>query len=174
MTNPFNGNLKIFIAGIIIIIIALSGVYFQYKKLSSAREDLAFEEKQLEAAINKLDFLIELEDNAPELQSQLTAFNMAVPSEPGRNQLVRKIHNASGSDGRITEVQFDERIEHEDYQEIPVFVAYEGRYFGLINLLASLKQDQRFFRIDSLDISQGREGQPNIRVDISMSAFYSN
>lgn len=147
-------------------------IYVQVGALREAREAAAAERAALARAKGQLSMLLDMRDNAPLYEARLAAAERLIPREPDENRLVRDLQSAAGlANTELLQVRFEERVAREGFVEMPVKIAFQGRYHGLLDILEGLEGGARAVRVDEVKVGRGREGLPQIRADITAAAF---
>ncbi len=159
--------------GLLLILLSIYGIYVQYGNMGTARENLEEEEIKLGQAEDRLNTLMTLQEQEEAFNERLAFLKEALPEVPGESALMDTILTAADRRGNIENVRIDPPSDQEDFSEIPLEFSYSGRYRGLVEFLDNLQRDRRIVRIDSVTVSEGGEGFPNIRADITASSFYN-
>lgn len=159
--------------GIVAVGCMLFLLYFQWGALNQARDEMAAEQQSVQIAQTRLQSLLAIREQAPVWEARLAKAERMIPGAPDENQLVKDLQSAAGqANTRLLEVRFDEYAAQDGYTEIPVRIAFEGRYHGLLDLLENLRNGPRTIRIDEIKTGKGDGEPPRIRADITASAFY--
>jgi len=159
--------------GLLLVLLSIYGIYAQYGNMGAARETLEEEEMKLGQAEDRLSTLMALKEQEEEFEERLAFLKEALPEVPGESALMHTILTAADRRGNIEDVRISTPSDQEDFSEIPLTFSYSGRYRGLVEFLDNLQRDRRIVRIDSITVSEGRDGFPSIRADITASSFYN-
>lgn len=158
-------------------IIALVGIafltYTRVDDLRSARDTVAAEQAAVAGAEAQLQSLIKARDQASVLKKRLDAFDRLIPAEPKESALINEIQGMADGDGvRFLQIRFEKRAPKQGYVEMPVKIAFQGRYHGLLALLDNLQNGDRAVRIDEVKVGKGKEELPQIKAEVTASAFF--
>ena len=164
---------------IVVALLAILGLLFllcqQVTALGQARAQVAEEQTLLDQARTRLQVLKQLKNRAPELEGQKATLRMRLPADPGEDALISELQSYADLAGmRFLLIRFGERRPGDGYVEMPMTIAFEGRYHQLLDLLVHLQESDRAIRIDELKVSQGQKALPELVVTIGASAFYSS
>ncbi|MEW5952884.1 MAG: type 4a pilus biogenesis protein PilO [Bacillota bacterium] len=159
--------------GVAVLALMLFLVYSQVMALKTARQAVADEQGAYAAARQRLQELILIKDNASVMEEKLRRYEHMLPNTPDENTLIDMLGNYGSASGtKLLSVRFGAREDRGEYTEMPVEIAYEGRYHDLLELLAQLQSGERALRIEAVKIGRGRDDLPRVRVDIDASAFF--
>lgn len=149
-------------------------VHAQLSALGEVRETVAVEQMKLVQTENRLNFLIGIRAQAPVWETRLAVAERLLPGKPKESWLVDDLQRvADRSNIELLQIRFESRVETgQGYVEMPVKLAFQGRYQELLALLGNLQNGQRAIRVSEVRVDRGREGLPQIRADITASAFH--
>lgn len=154
----------------LILIIIFAGR--QLPALGDARETLKLEEEALAADQAYLLFLERLAAESPQLRRHLEISSRLVPEKASAHELFIYLHEIAYFSGiQEVRVDFAEEVHHAEHVEIPLSLSLTGTYHALLQLLHALREGERAFRLDNLQISAA-EGLALLEVELNMSAFY--
>ena len=157
------------LAGLILLFL----IYQQLGALKTAREQLAVEQNNVSQAKAKLQSVLQVKDQALSLQEQLDRLDRIIPPQPQEDILLAELEMLANQNGmELLQVSFENYQDHKNYVEMPIKIALEGDYFGLLGFLNDFQTSPRAQRIDEVKVGQGNKELPRIRVDISASTFY--
>ncbi|MDI6709558.1 MAG: type 4a pilus biogenesis protein PilO [Bacillota bacterium] len=156
--------------------LAVAAVVFllssQVRALNTARGMVAEEQAGFARAEARLQDLIRAKDRAADLEKQFNQSNRLLPPEPDENVLIADLQAESDRAGiHFLQIRFEQRMSRQSYIEMPFKGTFEGRYHNLLSLLAALREGPRALRIDEVKVLQGPMGPPQIRAEITASAF---
>jgi type IV pilus assembly protein PilO len=117
--------------------------------------------------------MIEARDQELVLKESLAALGRLMPAEPQESTLINTIQGMADDCGiQFQQIQFEKRVPKQGYVEMPVKFTFQGRYNGLLALLDKLQKGSRAVRIDEVKVGKGKEDLPQIKVDVTASAFF--
>ncbi|MEW6276901.1 MAG: type II secretion system protein GspM [Bacillota bacterium] len=148
-------------------------IFVQVNALRAAQDAAAGEKAALARDQARLQQLSRLKEQAPLLRAQLARAERLLPAAPAEAALLNDIKDAANKSGaRVVQIRFENRAAKQGYVEMPLKVTFEGRYQGLLNLLAELRAGPRALRVDGVKIGKGEQELPSIKAEITASAFY--
>jgi len=160
------------VLGVVALGLMMFLIYVQVGALREAREAAAAERAALAGAKAQLEKLLDMRDQAPLWEARLAAAERLIPREPDENRLVSDMQDVAGrANTELLQVRFEERAARENFVEMPVKIAFQGRYHGLLDLLEDLEGGARAVRVDEVKVGRGRDGLPQIRADITAAVF---
>ncbi len=167
-----NSNLLVVILAVITVTLMFLLLYIQFGALRAARDAVTEERAALARDQTRVQQLIKMKADAVGVQEQLNRLERMMPAEPDEDILLADLQAVAEACGlRLTQVRFEERVTKQGYIEMPFKLVVEGRYPELLDLLAGLRDGPRAVRIAELRIARLSEESPEIRADITASAF---
>lgn len=161
------------VLGVAILACMIILLYHQINALKEAREVVEQEQITLKKEQSRLNYLIQLSKQAEELEQRKKYLAELIPPLPDEDLLITGIQGlADQSNTDLLQVRFDNRIAKEGYEEMPVFLTFEGRYHGLLTLLDNMQTWNRALRINEVKVTKGRDDLPRIQAEIKAAAFY--
>lgn len=159
--------------GIIVLVGIAFMIHARVGALRNARETLAAEQATLAGDEAQLQAMIEARDQELVLKESLAALGRLMPAEPQESTLINTIQGMADDCGiKFQQIQFEKRVPKQGYVEMPVKFTFQGRYNGLLALLDKLQKGSRAVRIDEVKVGKGKEDLPQIKVDVTASAFF--
>lgn len=159
-------------AFLVIVIVLVFAIVTEFRTWQSLQSDIVVAEAQLvelEQRLNRLNLLREQEE---ELVQQLELLQTELPDYIDERELIREFQKAALLTGcQISEFRFRDLVAQEDFKEIPFDLSLEGQFAGLMELLNSINQAAKIYRIHELSL-QSSPGNGLIRADLEMSSFY--
>ena len=147
-------------------------IFQQVSKWQSLRQQIDHEQAALEQDRSQMYNLKDLATKAADLQEQLQQAEIALPTKPKEDILVKELQRQAYSSGmKLLQVKFSQYQTNKQYTEMPFTLSLEGQYSGLQYFLNELQQGPRKVVVNELKISKD-EGSPVMRVDVKASAFY--
>ncbi|HHW28247.1 MAG TPA: type 4a pilus biogenesis protein PilO [Syntrophomonadaceae bacterium] len=176
-TNPeTKKQQQIVITVVLGIAILACMIFLLYHQINALKEAQAVvEEKQviLQKEQSRINYLIQLSKQAEQLEQRKKYLAELIPSLPNENLLITGIQGlADQSNTDFLQVRFNERIAQKGYEEMPVVLTFEGRYHGLLSLLDNMQSWNRALRINEVKVTRGRNDLPQIKAEITATAFY--
>ncbi len=161
------------LACVVIIALLCILVYNQYNNLQTARATVEQERQELQQQEERLERLEDLKENEAQIRAQLAYLEMLLPDQPKEDEMIQYLQGAADLAGiHFLQVRFLPRVEEERLMVMPMTIGFEGRYQEMLKLLEVLRIGNRLMRVEQVRIGQGREGFPQIRVEIIGSTFY--
>jgi len=168
-----NQRLLTIVLGVVVFICMLVLIYFQVQGLKQARANADSEQAALTQMQSRVTQLIKLKNEAPAMQQQLDLCNQLIPDEGQESTLITDLQSMADSAGvQFLEVHFDARVAKAGYIEMPVKFSFDGHNDGMLLLLNSMQGWKRAIRIDAVQIGKGKGDLPEIRADITGTAFF--
>ncbi|MFZ5644798.1 MAG: type 4a pilus biogenesis protein PilO [Bacillota bacterium] len=162
---------------LLIALVLASMLILIYNQLLTARGaylGVAEEQAALARDQDRLEQLASLKNRAGELQESVARFDHLMPREPEEQSLLNDIDALAGQCGaQLTGFRLEERVNGQEYIEMPFKATFQGRYQNLVSLLGELKKSPRAIRIDEVKLGKGDRDLPYIQAEISASAFYA-
>jgi Tfp pilus assembly protein PilO len=144
----------------------------QLVALGERRETLRLEKEALAADHTQLLFLERLAAESPRLRQHLELSQGLIPQRTSAHELFVYLHEMAYFSGmQQIQVDFAEEVPHPEYVEIPLSLSLTGTYQDLLRLLRTLREGERAFRLDNLQITAA-EDQTLLEVELTLSAFY--
>ena len=167
-------HLVIITLSILILGALLFLIYQQLTTARALRDDIAEKEQMVAQAEARLATLKELSLKEDEMREELAHLEGLMPSLPLENQVIRQFQAAADeAEIEMIAVRFADRVNGEDFVEMPLNLTFEGRYRQLRMLLSELEKTERAVRVDDIRMGAGREELPWLQVDIRGSVFYA-
>jgi len=142
----------------------------RFVSLKTMRERLQLEEQALAKEQEQLLLLRQLEKEGPRFLQRLELLDNLIPEKTTEYQLVRELQKIASISGiHLLQVQFDSELSSDAYMEIPMDLSLEGSFRALLQMLRTLKEGERAFRVDKIEITGEESG---IRANLRVSAFY--
>jgi len=167
-------DLLIFLLISLVLTIMLFLIYNQLITARQVYDNVAEEQAALSRDQDRLNQLVLLKDRVGEQQERMARYDHLVPQSPEESSLLNDIKVAASYCGlQLAQIQLEERINGQDYVEMPFKFTLKGRYQSLLNLLVEMENSPRAIRIDEVNISKDQENGPDIEAEIYASAFYT-
>lgn len=167
--SPEKITLYLLILMLFLIVIFAGG---QLAALGERRAALKLEKEALAAEQAHLHYLEGLAAESPQLGRQLEISQRLIPERASAHELFVYLHEIAYFSGmQQVQVDFAEELPHTGYVELPLSLTLTGTYQALLQLLQALREGERAFRLDDLQIS-AVEDQALLEVELTLSAFY--
>ncbi|MCR3921845.1 MAG: type 4a pilus biogenesis protein PilO [Firmicutes bacterium] len=156
---------------VVVIFVGLLVCFMQFQDFRFAREELALEQQSLATAEARLIVVKELNKQKGQLEADMTVLAQSLPNEPLEDQLLLDLQ--SGADLAtmdFVQIRFAERVDVDNYTEMPVQILLAGTYHEILYFLDYLQVYERSLRIDELRVD---ESEDKMTVNIRASAFYA-
>ncbi|MFO7942383.1 MAG: type 4a pilus biogenesis protein PilO [Bacillota bacterium] len=167
-----------FLIAIAVIAVLVLG-FFIYRQIgirADLLEEIETEKTEVALAESRLEHLKDLAARSDEMEESLETMAKLIPDTPQEDELIVLINReAEEAEIGFMEIRFDERSESEEhgYIEMPINLAFEGRYLQAIELLKALDNLERGVRIDDIKMGRGREELPVLNINVRGSVFYA-
>ncbi len=173
MNLKTRGNLLPILGLALAVILVAFLIFNQAKALGAVRARFVEQELLLSQSEARLRSLIEISKDEAEAKERLLKFQDLVPDDPLEEKLITDLQTiADVSSMKFLLIRFGERVNKDSYIEIPMTIAFEGRYPHLLHFLPNLEEMGRAIRIEEVKIGRGRNELPEIVASIKASAFY--
>jgi len=173
MKTRFSSELFVIVLGILALACAAFLIYAQVAAWRAAKEAVAQEEAGLARAQAVLQQLAKTKEQAGAMQEELARCERLLPAGPAEDALLNDIQNAANKCGvHFLRINFQPRVAKQGYVEMPFTLTCEGRYQGILNLLAELRAGPRALRIDGVKLGKGQKELPSLKAEITASAFF--
>lgn len=172
-----SGRMRLILSVLVVVVVSVVFFFFfirpRQQELSRVRQEVDAEEArtiQLEAEVARLE---ELQDNAPELEAELSRIRNFVPQDdevPNFIFLVQDAANAAGVDFvQITPELPKPPPEGAALAEIRAQIGAGGGYFAIQDFIRRLHAMDRAVRVDNLSMT-GAEDVQTGQVEITLAA----
>ena len=143
----------------------------KYQSIAELEARINAKNNELSSAEKKLEKLIALSQNRNLLVQKRNLFETVIPKTPKEREIYEYIKGIADTYNVFIEaMEFQERVERENYREMPIALQIAGSYSGVIHVLDDIQRGERMFNIMELNISKGSAG--NIRAAAKIEAFY--
>lgn len=157
--------------GAAVVFLLVFSIYMQQHTLRAAQQKLAAETTALENTKTRLQQMEQVKARGEDMQQQLAFYSRQVPATPLEEELIGDVQNFAAMSGmRLQQVLFEERVSKEEYTEMPFRAELSGDYYGFIQFLTGLQNNERALRVGEFKLS--KDGAGLIRADLYISAFY--
>lgn len=156
-------------------VLMLFFIHHQLVSLAEARQEAAALEDTLAQSNQQIRSLIELKNQAVDLQEQINKLAQVMPGEPLEDLLISDLQTkASNYDLQLVQVSFDQYVNQKDYVEMPFNLTLEGQYLDLIDFLKDLQRGPRAVQVKEINITKVDPDLPLIKIAITACTFYTN
>ncbi len=163
----------VIILAILVVILSLTLVYIQNSTLANLRVEVEMEEQALSIAQANLARLMNLRSNAAEYEQRLVYAERMIPADAGEEAILRYFYRLSDEyDIKVVEIRFDNRSIGETFNTMLLVLNLEGSYSNLSRLLRRLRDGDRVFRINNIQISRTGGSGSDLRFTLAASTFY--
>jgi Tfp pilus assembly protein PilO len=163
----------VIILAILVVILSFTLVYIQNTTLANLRVEVEMEEQALSIAQANLARLMNLRANAAEYEQRLVYAERMIPADAGEEAILRYFYRLSDEyDIKVVEIRFDNRSVGETFNTMPLVLNLEGNYSNLSRLLRRLRDGDRVFRVNNIQISRTGGSGSDLRLTLAASAFY--
>jgi Tfp pilus assembly protein PilO len=157
----------------LIVILSFTLVYVQNTTLAKLKIEVESEELALSLAQANLARLMNLRANAAEYEQRLVYAERMIPADAGEEGILRYFYRLSDEyDVKVLEIRFDNRFVGETFNTMPLVLNLEGNYSNLSRLLRRLRDGERVFRVNNIQISRSGDSGSDLRLTLAASAFY--
>ena len=164
----------IVVLGVAALVLAALLLYNQWGNLQAARGAVQEERQAVARLQTYIQDMEQAKDNVEELEARYTLAELMMPANPDENIMINTLRTYADATGaKLLKVTFKDRVNKEEYSEMPVELVFEGSYSELLQLLEYLQAGQRAMRVESLKVSKPRQDATVIKADITASAFYA-
>ena len=172
MSGKSKKNMAIILA-ILVVILSFALVYVQNSTLSNLKIEVENEEQALNLAQANLARLMDLRANAAEYEQRLSYAERMIPAEAGEEEILRYFYRLSDEyDIKLLEIRFDNRSVGETFTTMPLALNLEGSYSNLSRLLRRLRDGDRVFRVNNIQLSRTGDSGSDLRLTLAASTFY--
>jgi Tfp pilus assembly protein PilO len=163
----------VIILAILVVILSFTLVYIQNSTLANLRVEVENEEQALSIAQANLARLMNLRANAAEYEQRLAYAERMIPADAGEEDILRYFYRLSDEyDVKVLEIRFDNRSIGETFNTMPLVLNLEGSYSNLSRLLRRLRDGERVFRVNNIQISRTGGSGSDLRFILAASTFY--
>jgi Tfp pilus assembly protein PilO len=163
----------VIILAILVVVLSFTLVYIQNTTLANLRVEVEMEEQALSIAQANLARLMNLRANAAEYEQRLVYAERMIPADAGEEAILRYFYRLSDEyDIKVVEIRFDNRSVGETFNTMPLVLNLEGNYSNLSRLLRRLRDGDRVFRVNNIQISRTGGSGSDLRLTLAASAFY--
>jgi len=156
---------------LVLIVAGLVLCFLQLKKFTVAQGQLQEEEDLLAQEETKLSALKLLQQRAGEWEKEQEILLLQLPFTAKEEQFLLDMQAAADLAGMdLLQVRFAERMEREEYTEMPLEMTLTGTYYQLLDFFAYLEAYERAVRIHELDLDKGSE-DTELTVILNLSIF---
>lgn len=150
-------------------------IHHQLASLTEARQEVAALEDTLLQSNVQIQSLVQLKNQAVDIQEQIDKLEQVMPREPLEDLLISDLQTkASSHDLQLMQVSFDKYVSQKEYIEMPFNMTLEGQYLDLIDFLKELQRGPRAVRVKDINITKADPDLPLINIDITACSFYTN
>lgn len=165
-------KLPFFILAIMLLLFLLLS-FNRVASLNTLRESLQLQEQALMKEQERLLLLRQLEKEGPHFTERLELFENLIPEETTRYQLMQHLQKIATLNGiRLLQVSFNDEKPTDAYVEIPLELSLEGSFQALLKLLRTMREGERAFRVDNIEIYTMQENTM-LSIVIKVSMFFS-
>ncbi len=163
----------VIILAILVVILSFALIYIQHSALANLKIEVENEELALSIAQANLARLLNLRANAAEYEQRLAYAERLIPADAGEEDILRYFYRLSEEyDVSVLEIRFDNRSAGETFTTMPLALNLEGSYSNLSRLLRMLRDGDRAFRVNNIQISRTGGSGSDLRFSITASTFY--
>lgn len=172
MSGTSKKNMLIILA-VLVVILSFVLVYIQISALANLKVEVENEEQALSLAQTNLARLLKLRANAAEYEQRLAYAERMIPADAGEEEILRYFYRLSDEyDVKVIEIRFDNRSVGETFNTMPLVLNLEGNYSNLSRLLRRLRDGDRVFRVNNIQINRTGGSGSDLRFALVASTFY--
>lgn len=166
-------NTKIpFTIPIIILLLLVLVSLNQWRIFSKTQHDLEEEIAAMDSLKLKQDTIMELTKDKNLLMDKVKSLQYMIPSHKDHADLLGYLDSVFVKyNVQIIQLEFDNYIEKNDFNEIPINISIKGQYSEIIDLLKEFRIGNRPLRIDELHMDGGNDNSI-VYCDILSYAFF--
>lgn len=150
---------------IIIILVTFLNIKGIYDTKNKIREELILTNQYN----SQIAVLNSIKAQETDINSILLQYKYKIPAEPYENKIIEFINDISAG-AELLGVTFAERIPNDIATEMPVKINMKSDYFTMMKILNDITGADRFFTIQSIDITSYDNAALNYIINIS--AYY--
>ena len=166
-----NNKISFTIPIIILLLLVLVSLN-QWRIFSKTQHDLEEEIAAMESLKLKHETIMELTKDKNLLMDKVRSLKYMIPSHKDHADLLGYLDSVFVKyDVQIIQLEFDDYIEKDDFNEIPINISLKGQYSEIIDLLKEFRIGNRPLRIDGLHIDGGNDNSI-VYCDILSYAFF--
>ncbi|GEM_PF-702695 len=148
--------------------------YQQYGAMADARRWLIDEEKEVEEAEAQLKSRLDLAEREEAMEKALQSMERMVPPRPGESEIISDIQSWADDAGiGFISIRFADRIDDEQYVQMPLELSFEGHYTDMLDLTRYLIEADRAFRIEELRMGSAQGSPPVLSISVRCSVFFA-
>jgi len=157
---------------IIILLLVLSVFKIMHIRETSAEID------QYNITINQKEKILSelkaLKDYQSELDNAYKVLNEQIPAISDEQRVIALLDQYSKENEVVLlNINFGEVKEKDSFNELSLGLSFSGEYSSILKMLENMKNGERLFRIDDIQLSRIENNSKNIKADISAAVFYN-
>jgi len=163
------------VAGVVLILAAITGTYFLgIQKKASELDRIADEHRKMREAIVANETLADREarmnENLELLTAALEDYERQMPPEPKLDDFIGQLHEvARAKSVELASVRPGEPVERERYAVLPLQVRADASFAELYEFLYAMSQVPRINKLDRISVH--RSGGNGLSVDLTLHIF---
>ncbi len=156
--------------GVGALVVLLSWQLRSYRALTRTVQQ---EQVQVEQLAARMQALEQLRMQGPEMQAELLRQSRLIPPTADEGGIAPYLQSLTPTPGdRVYEIRFGAHTNQKTYNAIPLEIAYDGSFAGLLQLLGQMGEGRRFVRLDSVRVLPLSTRLPGVKAEISATTFY--
>lgn len=157
------------IIGLIMIIMTITNI----GHVNETKGDITTVENEISSNEKRLASLMLLEEKKGVLEKSKVYLANLIPRTPEEYNVIDYIQNLSRMNKTdFVQIQFEDRKQVNNLNEMPLKLSFEGRYISFIQFLGNLSDGERLIRIDEVTISKVDDTLGVIKADVTACAFF--
>lgn len=165
--------LLIVVAAVIVFLGMAYLIYSQIRTGSMILADIATAQISLQQEKNQLKALQDLQKKYSNYKELIATYQEIMPEVPKEDQLIGYLYELAEKTGtHLVQLSFQEKVNGENYMQLPFKMTFEGQYKELSLLLNDIRNGTRPIRVDEILVVRAGEETENLKADITACAFY--
>lgn len=158
---------------LVILVLFLLLLVYQWRIFQNANTGLIEENAALESLRLEEETIDKLNQNKNLLRNNLNTLQNMIPSDRHHAAMLSYLHSIfTGHNIEVIELQFNDYVAQEGYEELPINISIKGEYGEVIALLKELRVGSKPFRIDELFMNGQDESGSILFCDVLACSFF--
>jgi Tfp pilus assembly protein PilO len=166
--------LGVLVCVVILVLGLLLIVFPQRRKISDVEKQIDTTEASIQTERNKLNQLKQYEKDPQQFQRQIDAMKERLPERVGLADIIQQIDHAAEEAGLdFNSFKPEAPVNADNLYVVTFQVELSGRYFNLVEFFNHVERLQRTFKAVSLNVSEGDEGLPFLKISITFRTYFT-
>lgn len=146
--------------------------YPQFKKLKKIGDEKKKKEDEVDSAKATLKRLEDIKKDLPRIQAEVAEFNIKMPPAEDFPTLLKEIQRIAIEAGvNFSTLKTSALVSQPEYSELPLELTIDGYFRDLVDFLWRMRTLPREMKVTSVNIAEGENKLPHLKVTIKLSAF---